>query len=164
MSRNPHWYRHTRHWTTPWLVTPRCQLQVGASLFYLGYLTCRPAVGLEALPLDPLYNLSIDFSQNPLGWDIDEEDFDLVGTLNGATHESPPSCWPVTNLAPNSMPRQVSEAEQGTSTAPAACQLIRDAQPPDSPWVSKIRTDARVRSYSCTFSPTSIGPAATTVD
>lgn len=82
----------------------------------------------------------MELFQNPLGWDVGDEDFDLLSVLDDTVQESPPACWPLPNLAMNTVPRQ-SDEEQDANIMPASSHLIRDAQPADTPWVSKLNAD-----------------------
>lgn len=82
----------------------------------------------------PLYDLSIEPFESYLGWNLGDEDIDLVRNLNGASPDTPPACWPPFATATHSAAHPVSETGQDAATM----QLIRDAQPADSPWVRHL--------------------------
>lgn len=68
-----------------------------------------------------------------MGWDLRDEDSDLMRNLNGASPDTPPACWPP--FATSTMATRSTEQLDSETQDAAAAQLIRDAQPADSPWV-----------------------------
>ena len=82
----------------------------------------------------PLYDLSIEPIDSYLGWNVSDEDIDLMRDLNEASPDTPPACWPHSMMTTRSPAHSMSEAVQDVPNS----QLIRDAQPADSPWVSHL--------------------------
>lgn len=100
----------------------------------------------EPFSFGPLYDLSIEPFESYLGWNLGDEDIDLMRNLNGASPDTPPACWPhfatATQLAAHPESQTVHDA--------ATMQLIRDAQPAYSPWVrhlSKFVNEITVLTY-----------------
>lgn len=84
----------------------------------------------------PLYDLSIEPFDSYLGWDLGDEDSDLMRNLNGASPDTLPACWPP--FATSTMATQLATHPESEPQDGAAAQLIRDAQPADSPWVRHL--------------------------
>ncbi|KAJ5619436.1 hypothetical protein N7510_003420 [Penicillium lagena] len=96
--------------------------------------THRVIDDFEQFSFGPLYDLSTEPFESYLGWNLGDEDIDLMRNLNGASPDTPPACWPhfatATHLTAHPEAQTVQDA--------ATMQLIRDAQPADSPWVRHL--------------------------
>lgn len=85
----------------------------------------------EPFSFGPFYDLSIEPFESYLGWNLGDEDIDLMKNLTGACLDTPPACWP-----PSATVTQFSaHPESQTVQDAATMRLIRDSQPVDSPWV-----------------------------
>lgn len=85
----------------------------------------------EPFSFGPLYDLSVEPFESYLGWNLGDEDTDLMENFNGASLDTPPACWPQFATVNQLSAHPESQSVQDSATM----QLIRDSQPADSPWV-----------------------------
>lgn len=90
------------------------------------------ADNFPSVPVGPLFEFSMDPSESFFGWDMDESELENLNVplLDFIpTSEVPPGTY---------ISSGVSEIRDLSSMEPS--ELIRDAQPPDTPWVRCGRT------------------------
>ncbi|OAQ75458.1 fungal transcriptional regulatory protein [Purpureocillium lilacinum] len=89
--------------------------------------TTVPTTEISTLPFEPLYGLATDASESFFGWDIGDVELGHMDILN----MSPLNWFHNTDAAP-SITHQITPAK--AISLPPSSELIRDAQPPDTPW------------------------------
>ena len=91
-----------------------------------------PIAELAPISFEPLYGLATDPSESFFGWDIGDVESDNVDFLN----MSPLNWFRSANEAPTDITEQLPTTKN--VSLPSSSTLIRDAQPPDTPWVCHV--------------------------
>ncbi|KAJ6443388.1 Heat Labile Enterotoxin Type Iib [Purpureocillium lavendulum] len=104
---------------------------------------------IPTLPFEPLYGLATDPSESFFGWDIGDVELGHMDILN----MSPLNWFHSTNEVAPTITQQIAPAK--AISLPPSAELIRDAQPPDTPWVSSSASAAGPLSLSPIAQPTS---------
>lgn len=108
---------------------------------YFPFYKCtdsNAADNFSNLPLDSLYDFIMDSSESYFGWDLSEEETDHMKTLNSNAPNTPPAEWLTANSLHSNEPPENRENTVQPSELLYSSHLIRDAQPTDTPWVSRI--------------------------
>jgi hypothetical protein len=86
----------------------------------------------------------MESSENYFGWEMGDTELNHMETLNNYAQNSPPlDGLPINALDSSVIPTHAStyQADPAPPTPSLSSRIIRDAQPADSPWVSKISGD-----------------------
>ncbi|KAL2127172.1 hypothetical protein VTI74DRAFT_11208 [Chaetomium olivicolor] len=87
-----------------------------------------PTSEISSIPFEPLYGLANDPSESFFGWDVGDIELGHMDILN----MSPLNWFHNTNEIPPTITQEIAPAK--AISLPPSSELIRDAQPPDTPW------------------------------